>query len=190
MKTSSNNPISAWWREGGAIWDALAMVATALLTFIGHFLITPPHFSSIIAGLATFVVCIVIAAMFVLSISFRKKPYLKRWSVTLGILFVAALSLFGVYEWARSSWTCKYGNAEVVVGEKLTADAEAFVAREAHPLNCEELLLDYAGDSAAIWNTAELARRTFILLTLYVIALVLIAATIMTAVQVVRVSTL
>lgn len=169
-------------------WKQVAAPAAWLLATFGFVLAFPVRLSSsssgpeAVVGIAGIVVAVVIA---ILHITMRRKG--SAWSQKRkGIVLVATclfafVASWGFFDYLKETWTCNYTqDVRLVVGTQPTPALRKYVAASAVERGTASgvcrMVLEYAGDTLAMYEYEGLASRYYGLVALYLAAWLALAA--------------
>jgi len=89
------------------------------------------------------------------------------WFVTVLLLIALTVVLFVFYGRAVGRFTCEYNHHRVIIGDRLTPQAEWYSQR-VHITSCAKLLDDFAGNVEDIWTLDSRIHGSTVLSSLYV----------------------
>ena len=98
------------------------------------------------------------------------------------LVLAVAVAVFFRYQQLTLAWTGNYAGQRVIVGAVLTPHGQAYT--RANPdLSRDQLIMDVAGATEAIWTSESINRRRLILAATYVCCLPLFALCLIAVVQ-------
>lgn len=165
----------------------LAQGALWLGGILGGFLLPPPV--GILASddklwlrLGQFIIAVVLGLVFFASRRWHQPRQALGWSGAALLFLAVAVAVFFRYQQLTLAWTANYAGQKVVVGSVLTPAGQAYAQRNAGISN-EDLIMDFAGKTDAIWTPDSINRRRLILAASYVCCLPLFTVCLIAVVQ-------
>ncbi|MBC7987469.1 MAG: hypothetical protein H7X93_12510 [Sphingomonadaceae bacterium] len=155
-----------------ALWTGPAQVAAWLVGIVVLFVSSPPRVEIADSPTPTlrliqFGLTVVAGLCFVAFRSRNEAKHAKGWSWAAAAALLAAFALFGAYSYVSDHWTCQYdARAPMVTGSAYLPEAATYVA-ENPGLSCSDLIADYGGQTARIWDRGELTDRRLALVGLF-----------------------
>lgn len=158
------------------IWTTLSQIVVLLTGAIMAFVWQPPRLTPVDDGTtyahaARFVgvIVVVLVLIFVRRGDWRARTLMVLTAGT-GIL---SLLCFFTYRLLIGLWTCGYdGRGPVVIGRSMLPEAQRYAVQNA-VRNCQAMIQDAAGDTAAIWNYQDLLIRHLSLAALFMATVLL-----------------
>ena len=116
--------------------------------------------------LGQFIIAVVLGLVFLASRRWRQPRHAIWWSCTALFCLVLGVAVFFRYQQLTLAWTASYAGQKVVVGSALTPAGQAYV--QVNPgISVEDLVLDFAGRTDAIWTADSINRRRLVLAGIY-----------------------
>ena len=188
MAASSGN--QAWLKQARKSWLLLAQGALWLGGILGGFLLPPPvgllgSEEKVWLRLGQFVIAVVLGLVFFAARRWGQPRHALRWAGAALLVLVVAVAVFFKYQQLTLAWTGDYAGQRVVVGAVLTPHGQAYV--RANPdLSRDQLIMDVAGATEAIWTGESIDRRRLILAAAYVCCLPLFTLCLIAVVQAIQ----
>jgi hypothetical protein len=168
-------------------WANLARAAVWLAGTVLLFVVEPPRVGVGDTATSTvrfvqFALAILIGVVAVAVPGLQRSSRVRSAYAALALL-AGGTALLGGYLFLTDRWTCDYPGGPLVVGATYLQAAAEHVARNPG-IECQQLLLDFAGQTSSIWPRAELTDRrlglaglfTLVVLTLALAAMLVIRA--------------
>ena len=185
MAARSGN--QAWLKQVRKSWLVLAQGALWLGGILGGFLLPPPvgllaSEEKVWLRLGQFIIVVVLGLVFFAARRWRQPRHALWWAATAMLVLAVAVAVFFRYQQLTLAWTGNYAGQKVVVGSVLTPHGQAYT--QANPdLSCDQLIMDVAGATEAIWTSESINRRRLILAATYVSCLPLFTLCLIAVVQ-------
>jgi hypothetical protein len=161
----------AWLQQARKSWLVLAQGALWLGGILGSFLLPPPvgtqaSDQKLWLRLGQFIIAVVLGLVFLASRRWRQPRHAIGWSCTALLFLLLGVVGFFRYQQLTLAWTAGYAGQKVVVGSVLTPAAQAYV--QSNPgISLEDLVMDFAGRTDAIWTGDSINRRRLVLAAIY-----------------------
>lgn len=170
-------------------WNLLGVIATAICTCIGGFLVLPPidYGKDNWSHFGVFLVTVLVGLWSVPVILWASKRAMRYWIVGT-ILFVALGTLgYFIYDQKMGLWTFEYGGQREIAGDQLTVEGqkvkEELIQAGRSPTN-HDIAWEMGGNFADIWtNDGSRERRLHRLIELYLSELLLFASAVIAVAQ-------
>jgi hypothetical protein len=177
----------AWFRQARKGWLVLAQGALWLGGILGGFLLPPPV--GILASdeklwlrLGQFIIAVVLGLVFFAARRWRQPCHALWWCGAALVFLAAAVVVFFRYQQLTLAWTANYAGQKVVVGSVLTPAGRADI--QANPGNSrDDLIMDFAGKTEAIWTSESINHRRLMLAACYISCLPLFTICLLAVVQ-------
>jgi hypothetical protein len=185
MAARSGN--QTWLKQARKSWLVLAQGALWMGGILGGFLLPPPV--GILASeekvwlrLGQFIIAVVLGLVFFAARRWGQPRHALWWAGSALLVLAAAVAVFFRYQQLTLAWTGNYGGRRVMVGAVLTPHGRAYT--QANPdLSRDQLIMDVAGATEAIWTSESINRRRLILAASYVSCLPLFTLCLIAIVQ-------
>ena len=177
----------AWLRQARKGWLVLAQGALWLGGIFGGFLLPPPvgiqaSDEKLWLRLGQFIIAVVLGLVFFASRRWRQPCHALWWSGASLVFLAAAIIVFFRYQQLTLAWTANYSGQKVIVGSVLTPAGRA--ETQANPgISYDDLIMDFAGKTEAIWTSESINRRKLILAACYISCLPLFTICLLAVVQ-------
>jgi hypothetical protein len=188
MAAPSGN--QAWLKQSRKSWLLLAQGALWLGGILGGFLLPPPvgllaSEEKVWLRLGQFVIAVVLGLVFFAARRWGQPRHALRWAGAALLVLAVAVAVFFRYQQLTLAWTGDYAGQRVVVGAVLTPHGQAYT--QANPdLSRDQLIMDVAGATEAIWTGESINRRRLILAATYVCCLPLFTLCLIAVVQAIQ----
>jgi hypothetical protein len=176
-----------WVRQVRKGWLVLTQGALWLGGILGGFLLPPPV--GILASdeklwlrLGQFIIAVVLGLVFFASRRWHQPRHALWWSGAALLFLAIAVAVFFRYQQLTLAWTANYAGQKVVVGSVLTPAGQAYTQKNAG-ISSEDLIMDFAGKTDAIWTPDSINRRRLLLAASYVSCLPLFTICLIAVVQ-------
>jgi hypothetical protein len=188
MAASSSN--HTWVKQARKSWLVLAQGSLWVGGILGGFLLPPP--AGLLASeekvwlrLGQFVIAVVLGLVFFAGRRWGQPRYAPWWAGAALLVLAVAVAVFFRYQQLTLAWTGDYAGQRVVVGAVLTPHGQAYT--QANPdLSRDQLIMDVAGATEAIWTGESINRRRLILAATYVCCLPLFTLCLIAVVQAIQ----
>lgn len=180
----------AWLKQTRKSWLVLAQAALWLGGILGGFLLPPPvgllaSEEKVWLRLGQFVIAVVLGLVFFAARRWGQPRHALGWAGAALLMLALAVAVFFRYQQLTMAWTGDYAGQRVVVGAVLTPHGQAYT--RANPdLSRDQLIMDVAGATEAIWTGESINRRRLILAATYVCCLPLFTLCLIAVVQAIQ----
>jgi hypothetical protein len=188
-------PAENFWRTVRGRWKDITRVATMIAAIVGAIFIPPPAYMSdsgkgTLVPFARYAVAITTALVAAAMVHWKRPAHRRTWIATAAAAFLLVTASYFVYNDRRDRFTAVGADgARVVIGSEYTAIGAAYM--EHHPeASAGELLADAPCQSGGsecsariVWTESSIASNKRLLGLLFVAGAMLLAATLLSAVQ-------
>lgn len=178
-------------REVKKKWRTLLQLGALIMTIVGSFVSPPPVWDfkedAVWFRFAQFFVTALVGLAIIPMTSHSERRHARLWWIICAIALVLGAVVFFQYQNWRAVWTVNYSGTRIVIGEKYKKDAADYKAKiyaeEKREISDEDLVMDYAGDTQAIWDKNDIQRRRLVLAGTYIFSVSVFALMIITLIQ-------
>jgi hypothetical protein len=180
----------AWLKQSRKSWLVLTQGALWVGGILGGFLLPPPVVllaseEKVWLRLGQFVIAVVLGLVFFAARRWGQPRHALWWAGAALLVLAVAVAVFFRYQQLTLAWTGNYAGQRVVVGAVLTPHGQAYT--HANPdLSRDQLIMDVAGATEAIWTGESINRRRLILAATYVCCLPLFTLCLIAVVQAIQ----
>ena len=176
-----------WLGQARKGWLVLAQGALWVAGILGSFLLPPPVGISaseekVWLRLGQFIIAVVLGLVFLASRRWHQPRHALWWSGGAVVFLALALAAFFRYQQLTLAWTASYAGQKVVVGSVLTPSGQADMQKNPG-ISLEDLVMDFAGETDAIWTPDSINHRRLVLAGVYVLCLPLFTICLIAVVQ-------
>jgi hypothetical protein len=171
-------------------WGILIQIATAIGGIVGVIIVPPSVIEPIISAarakaFGVFVTAIIVSVFLYFAKRRASRKTVPRWVfATLLFLFLSVVSFFCTLKLIGSK-TCMYAGQAVPIGTVYTEKGNNYMSENKEGMDCETLINDFGGKTSEIWSDSSITNSRLVLLAAYLTTFILMALTVLGAVQLV-----